>query len=138
MGAWGIGNFENDSALDWLSNFLDKPERTAMEEPFNAVLNATDFIDSEESFATLAASEIIAASGNLPCKDFPNDISLEELKPFIKVEIISKAIKAIYKILHFENHSELRELWEESDDYENWIAVQNDLIKRLKQCLVNV
>jgi hypothetical protein len=137
MGAWGLGNFENDSAMDWLVDFAVKPELSVIEEPFNTVLNATEFIDSEESFVALAASEIIAACGDLPCNDFPEDISLKELKPLMKLETISRAIQVIYKILHFEQHSELRELWQESDEYEDWIAIQNELIKRLKDYLTN-
>lgn len=27
MGAWGSGSFENDDALDWLTDFCDDPDK---------------------------------------------------------------------------------------------------------------
>jgi len=44
------------------------------------------------------------------------------------MKLVSK--KAIRNI---KENSELKELWEESEDYENWLAVLNDLEKELAE-----
>jgi hypothetical protein len=136
MGAWGLGNFENDSAIDWLHDFLANPKLPVLEEPAALILQENEFIDSEESLCTLAAAEVIATLNGFAPKDLPKDIEFEKIKITIGEHTINMVIQAVYKILYFEHHSELRVLWEETDDYNNWVAVQTDLIKRLKNCLL--
>jgi hypothetical protein len=132
MGAWGHRNFENDSAMDWLNSFLVKPSEKALEERFNAILNQQEFIDSDESFEALTAGEIVAAMRMKQSIDFPKEISVKRDFKFLYDPTINwMAKKAVQKILNFSGHSELRELWLESDSYKDWENVQKDLMLRL-------
>ncbi|AMP98704.1 hypothetical protein AY601_1793 [Pedobacter cryoconitis] len=133
MGAWGNRNFENDGAIDWLNDFLAKPSENRLKEVFHFIVDQEEFIDSDESFEALAAAEIVAAQKGAKSEDFPKEIADNKFSKVIDWELLTQlAIKVVDKILHFPGHSELRELWLESDEYEQWVSVQQDLIERLR------
>lgn len=132
MGAWGIKNFENDTAIDWLNDFMSDCDISKIEDVYDLILKEDNFIDSDESFVTLAASEIILASKGIFSDDFPKEIDRNVIeKLHIKYDLIIKAKKTIYKILYFENHSELRELWGESEEFEDWENYQKKLLSKM-------
>ncbi|SES08790.1 DUF4259 domain-containing protein [Pedobacter rhizosphaerae] len=131
MGAWGIKNFENDTAVDWLNDFQPEGNTAEIEEILDQVLAEKDFIDDEESFITLAFLELLAVKLNLTQTTMETNIAFP-----ITRALIEKTIKATHKILFFENHSELRELWEESEEYTPWQDYQSFLIKILTDYLI--
>jgi hypothetical protein len=141
MGAWGIKTFENDGALDWLGNFLDAPSETKFRLSFAPQAASKGFLsklfggsssaaspelDGEE---VLAAAEIVATLRGHPAED-----AIEDLKdlPDIKVsdEIVALAIKAIDSVLVSSN---LKDCWEETDDYGAWYATVKDIRARLSR-----
>ncbi|MDR1370955.1 MAG: DUF4259 domain-containing protein [Dysgonamonadaceae bacterium] len=130
MGAWGYKNFENDSALDWLNEYVSDPTESELNEIFDYVLEREEFLDSEESLIALAASEIIAAGLYSGSSDFPQEVNAAELGISISKSLIKKAIDSINKILSHKQ-SELRILWEESEEFQVWKHYQEILIKRL-------
>ena len=131
MGTWGIGNYENDTVQDWLSE-NDGTINYEYVEPYLAqVLNEEEFIDDEESFISLAALEWMADS--IENKSI-NEINIDELV-YVQIKSILKSAK---KILNFKGHSELRELWQESDEYELWLNHQNNLIDKIKLFLQKI
>ncbi|MFK8288384.1 DUF4259 domain-containing protein [Capnocytophaga canimorsus] len=127
MGVWGITNLENDTAQDWLvevgEDFVSAQEYVEM------ILQEEDFIDDEESFITLAVLELMEQ--HLSSSDFDKNAFLQKFPK----DFIFSVIKASKKILYFENHSELRELWQESDEYEQWKTHQDSLISCIKYFL---
>ncbi len=150
MGAWGIGNFENDDAMD-LAGTLQKeniPSRHLFEiiSKVAGIANKDDADegpDAYDSSRCLAAIELLAAAKNRPSSDLPesaiawlkNNDPLAEIKigGFLgmgarKISMLALCPAAIRQI---KNNSELKELWEESDEYTNWLEVLKDLEKRI-------
>ena len=129
MGAWGNGNFDNDTAADYVDNFQDDPNETVLLETLTAVA-AEGYPEADEASEALAAAELIAAALGKPVRGFPEDLLLSAknlplANPDAAQKLARRAIKAILK------KSELKELWEESDEYEQWVAVQDGLLDRL-------
>jgi hypothetical protein len=123
MGAWGTGNFDNDEALDWLYLLSEAPDLLLLQTTLEAVTGSEeDYLDATDIIAALAghAPEELPeeAAGWLDGRPAPPD----DLKMLALI-----AIEAIYG-----EDSELRELWEESDEFEEWQAVLNNLTARLK------
>lgn len=131
MGAWGIKNFENDTAVDWINDFQEEGNTVVVEEILDQILLEKDFIDDEESFITLGFLELLAVNLNLTQTTIETDFVFP-----ITRSLVEKTIKATHKILFFENHSELRELWEESEEYAQWQDYQLYLIKILTDYLI--
>ena len=132
MGAWGINTFENDDAADWIGEFFDEPDKELLVEAFDAVNEiGDDYLKSPESSAALAAAEVIAALLGKPSASLPDDtkecVGKLSFKP--DEELLSAARKAVERV---KTDSELKELWDESDDAEQWQVTVEDLAARLK------
>jgi len=115
MSAWGIKNFENDTAVDWLNDFEQETDTKALEEILDGIIKEQDFIDDEESFITLAFLELLTIKLKLIVATVDIDVAFNPTS-----KLIEKTIMSTQKILFFENHSELRELWKESEEYNQW------------------
>lgn len=127
MGAWGYKNFENDTAIDWFAELEESLDKELVIPYLTKILNETDFIDDEESFITLAVLE--GLNGRL--KLISTDYILPQLESVDTILLAQMVIKAAKKILFFKEHSEVRELWEESDEYYQWFNYQVSLIMKL-------
>lgn len=127
MGAWGQGNFENDNALDYLNDVLDQDELSYLHAAFDAALQGD--IDSPEACEALAAVEVLCAACGAPADDASEEL-LEwvEGKSDVPEELIAEGLRAIAAV---KTESELRELWEETDDFEDWLGVVEDAESRL-------
>jgi hypothetical protein len=138
MGAWGYRNFENDDAMDFVGTMFE--ENAAASEIFTVVNTVADIVNKEDpgdgpeaydASRALAGIEYIAAAKGNPSIDFPENAEewLNKNTPLIiEQDIVALGRQAIQQI---KENSELKELWEESKDYENWLAVLNDLEKRI-------
>jgi hypothetical protein len=134
MGAWGHLNFENDTALDLVYEIEEKGAdriKTAIE-----AINSREedgFLDSDLCSEALAAIEYIAAVKDKASEDFPEDAE-EWLTPANKEsllairDLIKKSTQAIDRIKH---NSELKDLWEETEDFEGWNKVLDGLVARI-------
>ena len=133
MGAWGTKTFENDTALDWLAEF-ESEGADALADTFQAVTDAdsTDDIDADDACCALAAAEIIAAmktsdetrlaeEARAALANYRDDIDLDHNAPL--------AARAATRV---KTNSELHDLWEETDDYDDWISDVEALIDRLR------
>jgi hypothetical protein len=131
MGAWGVGSFENDDALDWLAE-LEAEGLPAAGGALQSVLDlADDYLEAPECSAGLAASEIIAALRGNPAKNLP-----EKAAAWIAAhpgdpgsDLVTIARQAVDTIV---TDSELAELWSESGDVEEWRSAVMDLQRRLQ------
>jgi len=121
-----------------LEEYLKAPTYQTLMKAFDAVTKVemlmdddTPFLDSDESFEALAA-EVVARLYHRPCEDFPEDeFEPQHLRIGINNQLLGAAKAAVSRILTMEGHSELRELWKESEDYEEWERVVKGLINRL-------
>jgi hypothetical protein len=136
MAAWGIHNFENDDAVEWIAAFSEKQSIDKIERLFSDAIE-DDEPNENLGSTVLAAAELLAiAQGNEP-EEFDEtllddyEIDLESIHEWVDVDLINLAIHAVDKISESED-SELRQLWEEADELDHWLLVVLDLKKRLK------
>jgi hypothetical protein len=143
MGAWGIHTFECDGSLDWIGEFRDNPCGRKFEDVFTPAVppkpkgflsrlingSAPAYFEPYDGEDVLGAAEVVAALLGRPSPHANG--SLDDL-PSVNIaqDIPSKAISAIDTILET---SYLKDCWEETDDYEDWVAAVRELQKRLAQ-----
>jgi hypothetical protein len=132
MGAWGYGNFENDTVLDWIEELLETQDINLLSESIEMVLEDS-YLDADTACIAIGTIEILAALQNRPGKElYDND----ELEDWIKqhkglgTNLLEKAQNALEKILA---ESELKELWEESEKYVDWVNTIKELKNRLRE-----
>jgi len=144
MGAWGIKNFENDTSLDFKDEILIKGKKLILNKiRFIIDFPKNNYPYSKDCEEALAAIEFVAAAKDRPCSDFPEDAlqwivdqDILDFDTFLhkyfmrtSIDIISFSIIAIDRI---RNNSELNELWKETDEYNNWLNILDDLKNRLQ------
>lgn len=139
MGTWGLGNFENDNALDFSSDVVEGNKSQIKDAILKVTeLNADQYLEAPDCVEALTAIEFIAAQKGKPSPHFPEEAQTwlkdNDLLNFSsglfkkRLDITALSLQAIERI---ENNSELRELWEESDEYEDWLKVLEDLKTRV-------
>ena len=134
MGAWAIDALGNDDACDWVYG-LDKCNDLALvEETLNKALKeGAAYLESPDACEALAAIEVIARlQGNWGEKNSYSEsmdawVEKTELAP--SQELAEKAHKVIARILA--DDSELRELWQESEEFDEWKASVKNLADRV-------
>jgi hypothetical protein len=133
MGAWGHLNFENDTALDFVWE-LEEKGINWIKNAFEVINGREEdsFLDSDLCAEALAGIEFIAAAKGNPAADFPEDAEewLQKNKAGLLANYhwIAKSKQAIDRIQH---NSELKDLWEETNEFEEWTKVLEDLSKRI-------
>lgn len=134
MGAWGIKSFQNDDALDWLAS-LEQEGAEQIRLTFSAVLQeATEdnYIEAPTACDALAAAELVAAAhtGMHDRLEPPMRALLEPVAGSITsgdtIELAKKCVRLVLS-----EGSELRELWEETKDFDAWQADVSGLLQRL-------
>lgn len=131
MGAWDKGNFENDSALDWVYDLIESDSLDLVVSLFKYAVNS-NYIDEPTGSETLAAAEVVAAINGYPCSDIPDDLSgwLDKQQK-TQVDDLTELAKGAIQVVKL--NSELKELWEESSEYPEWLKVVEGLENRLNR-----
>lgn len=131
MGAWGIGSFDNDDALDWVIELEAADDSAILDAAFNTILDDTaQYLDAPDCCSAIAAAEVVAALLGKPDDALPEDVQVwVSARPAIDDTLTARARQALASILKV---SELKELWEEVDEYDQWLAAVNGLIGRLR------
>lgn len=145
MGAWGVGNFENDSGLDWMYDFLESENQiatlkevlkvsTIRQGLLGKLFRKKEAMDEPEATAILVAGEIVALLVGNPSTDLPEDLENWGKQNQLRLEkdLVRDALDAIQSM---KEHSELKVLWEGTDDFQNWLHEVYDLESRLKNGL---
>lgn len=133
MGAWGYQNFENDSAMDFVGDFRESPTIDLIKEALSLVIEAgteEEYIEADEASAALTAAEIVAVVLGQAAPDAPEELSALVQKAGLTADdkLLEIARKAVMQVL---KESELRELWAEGGEANEWQQVQAGLLKRL-------
>lgn len=133
MGTWGSGSFENDDAGDFAIDFES--------EGLGALSAAFDFSDEEPLDASkaqraVAAAEILAMilNGETEAEGLSPELydAIERHASDIRPRGKALARQALAVLEHvLDEQSELRMLWMESGDADDWIAAIADLGERL-------
>jgi hypothetical protein len=134
LSAWGSDSFENDDASDWLVEFCDDPKMETISDALSALaeMDAAEYPGAPECSVAIAAAEVVAAIKGPLDPDSPDDVKERVSKLKVKVEpgMVSLGLKAIERI---KANSELKDLWGESEDFDQWRLAVSKLERRLKQ-----
>jgi hypothetical protein len=140
MGTWGHKTFESDGALDFTAELVEGDKSLIKDAILKVVeIGEEDYLEAPDCENALVAIEFIAAHKGNPSADFPgdatdwvkrNDLLVYKTGIFGKrVDIIELSKKAIDRILA---NSELKELWEEGKEGEEWKKGVVDLRNRVQ------
>ncbi len=132
MGTWGIGCFENDTALDWLHDFAANDFRLIDRTLAGvAAMQEMDYLDAEEACEVLAAAECVAAAAGFPAAALPAEVTdwVMDNNPIrVKPLYVQMALTAVARV---RSQSALKELWAKSDKFAAWDTAVADLQARL-------
>ncbi|MED5617659.1 DUF4259 domain-containing protein [Ideonella sp. BN130291] len=134
MGTWSTLPFGNDDAADWAYALDDTDDLQAIEQALAAVLSVgSDYLESPEATEAIAAIELLACvagrPGDTETYTEAADAWLQRVKAKPTPELLSRAQHVLDRILG--DDSELKALWQESDEYDQWLASMADLRTRL-------
>ncbi|SFD81471.1 protein of unknown function [Chitinophaga sp. CF118] len=130
MGTWGTRNFENDGSQDWIFEMMENNDGGLVADTLQFTVNKEGVVAASECEEALAAAEVVAALAGKASEDFPEDPldNLDNLQLLAAPALKKLAIQAVERV---KNESELKEQWTEAGDLEAWVAVLEDLQKRL-------
>jgi hypothetical protein len=138
VGTWAVGPFGNDFAQDWAQDLQESKDLYFIEDTLNNVLQAetTEYLEAPFGAEALAAVETwsrLQGKGGAKDEDSAGvdewvaEVQAKLSKP--RADIADKAQRVLALVLS--EASELRELWEDSEHYEDWCATVTDLQRRL-------
>ncbi|MGM9484097.1 DUF4259 domain-containing protein [Roseateles sp. NT4] len=134
MGAWSHETFGNDDALDWVHGLEQVDDLSLIEEALATVLEeGSDYVEAPQASEALAAIELIARlrghGSEESCPEVAEDwIARMRLTP--PEALVQQALTVLDRLV--DEDSELKELWDESDSAEDWLASVADLRRRLQ------
>ncbi|WP_022693040.1 DUF4259 domain-containing protein [Ponticaulis koreensis] len=126
MGAWGVGSFENDGALDYLASVEELGTSLiagSLGQPF-----VEHDLEMDDAIEVLVAAEIVAAiaTGKLDRLPEGADTFLKSLGDLSGLKAQAHAAVTIVR-----DSSELSEVWAETDHHQQWLDDVNVLLSRL-------
>ena len=131
MGAWGAEFFKNDDAADWVweledddGSFLIATLREVVDTDFD------DYIERPEANNAIAAAEIVATARGRHGGELPSEARewITRNAPLVDDALLALAAGAVERVFIA---SELKDLWDETDDTE-WSELVQDLLERLR------
>ena len=134
MGAWGFGSFDNDDAADFLAEVTASGDVSLLREVIANVLSSTEYVEAPDACQAIVAAEAVAAALGRPTAAAQQEESLgawvKRIRPDVDATLVAEARDALSRILAA--NSELRELWEDSDDFAEWRASVAELRQQLE------
>ena len=130
MGVEGPKSFQNEVALEWVSELAEYTDLSGAAGAIDAVMtDKADYLDADVCQEGIAAAEVVAAAAGKPAADLPDAVkSWIGGKPKPDAALVAKTFEAIAAI---REKSELREFWEDSDDLAGWNTAMDELKGRL-------
>ena len=131
MGAWGSGAFDNDDSGDWLDELQECPDATVIAEALDRVVAFEDgYLEEPDGSHAVAAAEVVAALKGHPPADF-DEVAEEWVTANRAVDVDELVPVAVEALQRIRTSSELKDLWDESQEPEKWYAVLDDITRRL-------
>lgn len=132
MGAWGIGSFENDDALDWVIDLEAAENFQILADAFDIVIDQKgNQADAYDASIAVCAAEVTAGLLGNPADDLPEEVLVWiDSRPDPSTTLVNMAKDSLSVVL---KDSELRLLWEETDEFEAWRETIFDLQERLEE-----
>jgi hypothetical protein len=136
MGAWDTTPFANDSASDWLSELVQGGNVGMVDDALDAVLGCGgDYLEASVGEEGIAAAEVTAWLYGRPGKSAEDTEALEDWVDDQELDDDDQRLRRARKTVDrvFNEPSELREIWEEGEDFEDWRRSLGDLKDRLRE-----
>ncbi len=133
-GAWDVGSFDNDDALDWVWELSESDDLSIIEDSLQAAVESTDYLEAPTGSIAVAAAEVVAALRGKPGSKLPPEVSewTNAHKLAISDALLRIARTAVAQVRNAES-SELAQLWSDSDEMASlWHAELDDLLERLE------
>ena len=123
MGCWAIDAFGNDDAIDWSYGLEECSDLSLVERALDKVLAVgNNYLEATDASEALAAIEVVArlqgnwGERNSYTETVDNWVKTTGIKTNRTVS--EKSHRVIDRILA--EQSELKELWQETDEFEAW------------------
>jgi hypothetical protein len=134
MSSWTLDAFDNPAARDWVAEIVHTRDLSLVEEALTLVVDTADaYLEKDDAERAMAALEVLAAVLSRPSSLFLDQNELVKwlaiVKPSADIEMIRLGRKALVRILA--SDSELREHWEDSDEFDAWLAEVYELRERV-------
>ncbi|WP_028101281.1 DUF4259 domain-containing protein [Pseudoduganella violaceinigra] len=138
MGTWAVGPYGNDFAQDWAQDLQESKDLYFIEDTLNNVLKAetTEYLEAPFGAEALAAVEAWARLQGKGGAQDEDSAAVDEWVAAVqaklskpRADIADKAQRVLALVLS--DASELRELWEDSEHFDEWRASVTDLQRRL-------
>ncbi len=132
MGAWGTGAFDNDSAGDFADAVCEGGGVAVLRDAFDHVLEAGDeYLEAPTAEEAIAAAAIVARlKDGVPLPDEDRiEAWIARDQPVAGSDLIASARSALRRVMS--DPSELLELWVEAEEFPDFEAGVNDLLRRL-------
>jgi len=135
MGTWSTDPFGNDTAVDWVYALEETDDLALIAETIQTVVDiGTDYLESPEADEAIAAIDTLARlKGNFYVRNSYTeslDLWVESHQLTPPPELLNLAIAALERILT--EPSELLELWQDSEYFDDWQKQIQDLKNRLQ------
>jgi hypothetical protein len=130
MGAWGVGTFENDDAGDWVYRLEESDDLSLLTQSLEPAADPKGYLESPTCSEALAAAEVVAALAGRPAPDLPEEVQswLKAHRSKVPNDLRDLALRAVDQVA---GDSELKELWQESDEMAAWADRVQELRGRL-------
>jgi hypothetical protein len=134
MGAWGVDAFDNDDAMDWVVELEASRDFSVVESTLDAVAaSGGQYLEAPQCCQVLAAAEVVAALAGKPAQTLPPEVTAWlKGKSNPSTDLAYKARHSIEPIV---GDSELKDMWSESGEDQQWKASIADLQVRLSSNL---
>jgi len=134
MGTWDVGSFDNDDAADWAYELDECSDLSVIE---NAIISALDpsddYLEAPVATVAIAAIETLARLqgrwGERTAYTETVDAWVEGVRLPVPPALATQAAQALDRIVG--EQSELKELWEESEEFDAWMAAIAELRRRV-------
>lgn len=136
MDAWDTTAFANDSASDWLSELVESGSIEMVDEAIDAVLGGGgDGLEASVAEEGVAAAEVTAWLYGRPGKSAEDTDALETWIDEQELDEDEGRLKRARKLVDrvFNDPCELKDVWEESGEFEDWRKSLTQLKDRLKE-----
>jgi hypothetical protein len=135
MGTWAVDAFGNDDALDWSHGLEEIKDDSLIQSTLDAVLDVgSEYLEAPQAANALAAIETIARlQGNGGFHNsYTDDVDqwVKRHRVAVKPGLARQAHMVIQRILA--ENSELKDLWQESDEFDAWLAAVQELKSRVR------
>lgn len=135
MGAWGVGPWENDAASDWAFELCEGGDLQVVRAAFDAVDVDGDDVEVDAACEAIAAAEVIAllrGHGTVAVpQEHPLAGWLADGPPAPDEALVALARSALTTVTG--DGSELRELWDESGEVEEWLGSVAAIVEALSK-----